>query len=166
LVSNTVAPSSVANAVRTVALCGVVPVTAVTEASVAVFVRRKLAGCATPVIVAVTVKAPGVVFAVNVEAVAKPFASVVSVSVFVEFDANVPLAPDPAAGAANVTDTPLTGTPFAVTTATSGANAVSSATVCGDPLDTAIDWTGGLELELLQPGRKTTARKIKARMLA
>jgi cell division protein FtsX len=133
----------------------------VTEPSVAVFVRRKLAGCATPVIVAVTVKAPGVVFAVNVEAVAKPFASVVSVSVFVEFDANVPLAPDPAAGAANVT-----GTPFAVTTATSGANAVSSATVCGDPLDTAIDWTGGLELELLQPGRKTTARKIKARMLA
>jgi hypothetical protein len=165
LVSNTVATSGFVNAVSTTALCPC-PLVAVTEPSVAVFVRRKLAGCATPVIVAVTVKAPGVVFAVNVEAVAKPFASVVSVSVFVEFDANVPLAPDPAAGAANVTDTPLTGTPFAVTTATSGANAVSSATVCGDPLDTAIDWTGGLELELLQPGRKTTARKIKARMLA
>jgi hypothetical protein len=101
---------------------------------------------------------------VNVEAVARPFASVVSVSVCVEFDANMPLAPDP--GAVNVTDAPFTGTPPNVTRATSGANAVSSATVCGDPLDTVIDLTGGGALALLQPGRKTTARKTKARMLA
>jgi hypothetical protein len=102
---------------------------------------------------------------VNTEEVARPFASVVSVSVAVEFDANVPLAPDP--GAVNVTDAPFTGTPFAVTTATSGAvKAAPICALCGLPLDTAIDWTGGGELELLQPGRKTTARKIKARMLA
>jgi hypothetical protein len=71
------------------------------------------------------------------------------------------------AGAVNVTDTPLTGAPPAVTTATSGAaNATSTVALCGLPVDTAIDCAGGLELELLQPGRKTTARKIKARMLA
>jgi hypothetical protein len=163
LVSNTVATSGFVNAASTNALCPP-PLVAATDCSVAVFVRLKLAGCATPEIVAVTVKVPGVVFAVNVEAVAKPFASVVSVSVCVEFDANVPLAPDP--GAVNVTDTPLSGTPPNVTTATSGAYAVSSATVCELPLDTAIDCTGGGALALLQPGRKTTARKTKARMLA
>jgi hypothetical protein len=102
---------------------------------------------------------------VNTDEVARPFAFVVSVSVAVEFDANVPLAPDP--GAVNVTDAPFTGAPPAVTTATSGAaNAAPTCALCELPLDTVIDWTGGGALELLQPGRKTTARKTKARMLA
>jgi hypothetical protein len=73
---------------------------------------------------------------VNTEEVARPLASVTSVSVAVEFDANVPLAPD--AGAVNVTDTPLTGSePASTTNATSGnANAVLNTAYCGLPLDT------------------------------
>jgi hypothetical protein len=54
LVSNTVATSGFVNAVSTNALCPP-PLVAVTDASVAVFVRLKLAGCATPETVAVTV---------------------------------------------------------------------------------------------------------------
>jgi hypothetical protein len=92
---------------------------------------------------------------VNVVEVARPFTSVVSVSVAVPL-ANVPLAP--VDGAVNVTDTPLVGVPPVVTCATSGnPNAVSPAALCGVPLCATIVSTGGLELELLQP--------VKARML-
>jgi hypothetical protein len=100
---------------------------------------------------------------VNAEEVAKPFAFVVSVSVAVPVDANVPLAP--VAGAVNVTARPLAPDP-AVTTATSGAaNAAPTATLCPDPLPTAIVSAGGLEL--LQPVRKTAkVMKTKVRMLA
>jgi hypothetical protein len=74
---------------------------------------------------------------VNVEEVARPFTSVVSVSVAVSF-AKVPLAPD--AGARNTTDTPSTGLESASTTnATSGnGNAVLNTANCGLPLDTEI----------------------------
>jgi hypothetical protein len=100
---------------------------------------------------------------VNVDEVARPFTSVVSVSVVVAF-ANKPLAPDD--GAVNVTDTPLVGVPPVVTCATSGAaNAVLPAVLWLFPLCNVIVSTGGLELELLQPVRKTKARKTKARML-
>jgi hypothetical protein len=44
---------------------------------------------------------------VNVDEVATPLELVVSVSVAEDFEANVPLAPDP--GAVNVTSAPLTG---------------------------------------------------------
>jgi hypothetical protein len=89
--------------------------------------------------------------------------SVVSVSVAVPL-ANVPLAPDD--GAVNVTDTPLVGDPPVVTcTISDAANAVPPAVLCGLPLCNVIVSTGGLELELLQPVRKTKARKTKARML-
>jgi hypothetical protein len=76
---------------------------------------------------------------VNAEEVALPLASVVSVSVFVEVDANVPLAPD--AGAVNTTDTPLTGFELASNTvATSGfVNAVRTNALCGVPLVAVID---------------------------
>ena len=61
-----------------------------------------------------------------------PFTSVVSVSVFVEFDANVPLAP--VAGAVNVTDKPCVGTPPTVTVACSGApNAAPTEALCVTP---------------------------------
>jgi hypothetical protein len=79
---------------------------------------------------------------VNVVEVATPLASVVSVSVAVEFDANAPLAPD--AGAVNVTDAPLTGYWLLSTTvATRGAaNAVSMVASCRDPLVAVIDAAG------------------------
>ena len=74
-----------------------------------------------------------VAFAVNTEEVALPLASVITVSVFVEFDANVPLAP--VVGAVNVTDKPCVGTPPVVTFATSGAaNATLITALCGVPL--------------------------------
>jgi len=79
--------------------------------------------------VAVTVSAPEVPFAVKVLEVARPFASVVSVSVPVPF-ANVPLAPE--AGAVKVTIAPGTGFPPTSTTfATSGA---------GNALLIGVDW--------------------------
>jgi hypothetical protein len=79
---------------------------------------------------------------VNVEEVATPLASVVSVSVAGGFDANVPLAPD--AGAVNVTDAPLTGYwLLSRTVATSGAaNAVLMVASCSDPLVEVIDAGG------------------------
>jgi hypothetical protein len=105
---------------------------------------------------------------VNVVEVATPLALVVAIVVFVPF-AKVPLAPE--AGAVNVTVTPLTGIPSGdplfVTVATSGANAVLTAALCGVPLVAAIDSTGGAELEPLpQPIRKLNVRKINPRMLA
>jgi len=105
--------------------------------------------------------------AVNVFEVALPVASVVSVSVAAP-PAKVPLAPD--AGAVNVTVAPLVGVPPVVTVATSGAaNAMLTTALCPDPLVAAIATTGGgvvVDFELLQPGKKTKASKIKARMPA
>jgi hypothetical protein len=73
---------------------------------------------------------------VNADEVATPLALVVSISVAVEFDAKVPLAP--VAGAVNVTDTPATGTglpPLSTTVATSGfVNAVLITALCPLPL--------------------------------
>src|SRR5262245_52510175 len=78
------------------------------------------------------------VLAVNVGAVATPPASVVTVA----YPLNFPLAP--LAGAANVTDTPEAGLPFAsVTVACSAiANAVFTATLCGVPA-VAVIMPGG-----------------------
>jgi hypothetical protein len=82
----------------------------------------------------VTIKAPAVASAVNADEVARPLASVVSVSVALEFEANTPLAPVP--GAMNITTAPLTGYWLASTTvATSGAaNAVLTVASCRNPL--------------------------------
>jgi hypothetical protein len=85
--------------------------------------------------------------------------------------AKVPVAP--VVGAVKVTVTPVVGDPPVVTVATSGAaNATPTAALCGVPLVTAMDSTGGggVELELLQPVRKNkfeaiNAEKIKARKL-
>jgi hypothetical protein len=140
--STTVATNGTANVELTVAVCGV-PLVAVIEMSAPVmFVRVKLAGVATPATVAVTVKPPVVVFAVNVDEVAMPLAFVVSVSVVVEFELNMPLAPVP--GAVNVTDAPVTGFELLSTTfATSGApNAALISASCRDPLATEIDAAG------------------------
>jgi hypothetical protein len=82
---------------------------------------------------------------VNVDEVASPFASVVSVSVLVVLVANVPDTPD--AGAVKVTNAPLTGFPnSSVTLATSGsANAVPTSALCGVPLEAVIA-NGGPEV--------------------
>jgi hypothetical protein len=83
--------------------------------------------------VAVTVYEPVVAFAVNDVEVAMPFAPVVSVSVLVPL-ANVPVAPEPEAGAVKVTLMPLVGDPPVVTVACSAvANAVLTVASCGLP---------------------------------
>jgi hypothetical protein len=159
----TSATSGAPNAVPTAVVCGV-PLFAVTASTGAVFVRLKLTD-GTPKAEAVTTYAPPVAFAVNVEEVARPFTSVVSVSVDTP-PTNVPVAPG-GVGAVNVTDTPLVGIPPVVTIATSGnANAVLTGALCGVPLCATIATTGAGGFELLQPGRKTKAREFKARMLA
>jgi hypothetical protein len=115
---------------------------------------------------AVTISAPAVEFAVKAEEVATPLVLVVTVSVAVEFDANVPLAPD--AGAVKVTVTPAVGFPPVVTVATSGlVNVVATAVLCPDPLVDAIATTGGGCVEELepQPVKNPNARKPSARML-
>jgi hypothetical protein len=97
--------------------------------------------------------------------VATPLVLVVSVSVFDEVDANVPLAP--VAGAVKTTKAPLTGDPPIVTVATSGAaNAVLSAALCGVPLVAAIDCAGVLKFEPLQLVKNPKDKKIKPRMPA
>lgn len=165
LLSSTAATSGAANGVLIVASCRD-PLVAVIEAAAPdVFVRLKLVVAVTPATEAVTVSAPSVPFAVNFDEVATPLALVVSVSVFVEFDANVPLAP--VEGAANTTNAPLTGDPPIVTVATSGApKGVFTAALCGVPLVAAIDSAGRLKFELLQFVKKTRARKTKPRMPA
>src|SRR5271166_4732558 len=88
-----------------------------------------------------------------------PLASLISVSVLVEFDANVPLAPD--AEAVKVTNAPLTGDPPIVTVATrSDANFVLTIALCGVPPVAAINSAGGLKFELLQLVKKTKTRKM------
>src|ERR1035438_9454910 len=119
-----------------------------------VFVRLKLVVAVTPATPAITISAPSAPFAVNNDELATPLALVVSVSVFVEFEANVPLAP--VAGAVKTTNAPLTGDPPIVTVATNGApNDVLTAARCGVPLVAAINSAGGLKFELLQLVKKT-----------
>jgi len=99
---------------------------------------------------------PGVVFAVNVGAVATPLESVVAV--FTP-PVNVPLAPDD--GAINVTVAPLVGVPPVVTVATNGAaNATPTAALCPDPLVTAMDTTGDVLVPLLLPPPQATRPAI------
>jgi hypothetical protein len=90
---------------------------------------------------------------------------VVSVSVAAGVEvAKVPLAP--VAGAVKVTLTPLVGVPPVVTSACNGANAVPTATLCGDvpPVVVMVTNLAGGVLELLppQPVRKVTVEKISA----
>src|SRR5262249_48885678 len=77
--SFTVATRGAAKAVLMEALCGVPLVAVMLAGGLAVFDKEKLAGVTTPVIVAVTVYAPTVPFAVNTAAVATPFEFVVAV---------------------------------------------------------------------------------------
>jgi hypothetical protein len=125
---------SAANAVLTATLCGVpaVAVTPVTDP--AWFVNAKLA--VTAFTLAVTEYKPAVLLAVNVGAVATPWALLVPVAVVCP-PVNVPLAP--LAGAVNVTSTPLTGLlPASVTVACSGtAKLVLIVALCPEPV-TAI----------------------------
>jgi len=125
-------------------------------------VRLKLAAVEAPVAAAVTATVPAIVLAVSTDEVATPLEFVITVSVAVEFEANVPLAPD--AGAVNVTVTPAVGVPPVVTVATSGlANAVATAVLCPDPLVaamTGVGGGGGDELEP-QPVKKLKAKKLR-----
>jgi hypothetical protein len=136
--SLTVACSCVANAVFTVALCGVPAVAAMLAGAPAKLVSEKFAEVA-PVVLATTLYGPAVEFAVNVADVATPLAFVVAVFTPA---ANVPLAPLP--GAINVTTTPLTGLlPASVTVATNGAvNAVLIVALCPEPL-VVVTFAGG-----------------------
>jgi len=105
----------------------------------------------------------------NVEEVAIPFESVVSVSVTDAFE-NVPLALED--GAVNVTVTPLVGVPFCVTTADSGVgNFVPTSTLCNDPFvaftANTLDEEEPDELELAQLERATraTIEVVKAKIV-
>jgi hypothetical protein len=138
LPSFTVTASGFANAVPTVADCGVVPAFAVIEPGVpAVLVSEKFT-VVSPVEAAVTVYGPpAVVFAVK-GADEIPEASVATVIVCVLL-LNFPLAPLP--GAVNVTFTPDTGLFKAslIVTASAFANAVLIVALCGVvPAFTAI----------------------------
>jgi hypothetical protein len=165
LPSTTVATRGAPNAVPIWASCRDPLVPVIAAAGPEVFVRLKLVVAVTPATLAVTVSAPIVPFAVNVDEVATPLALVVSVSEFDEFDRNVPLAP--VVGAVKITNAPLTGDPPIVTVATSGvANAVLSAALCPVPPVAATASAGVLKFELLQLVKKTKAGKIKPRILA
>src|SRR5712664_2721110 len=134
--SFTVAWSRVANAVPTVALCGVPAVTVMLAGAPARLVKEKLAGVAAPDTDAVTLYGPPAVpLAVKVVAVATPCAFVVAV--FTP-PANAPLAP--LAGAIKVTVAPFTGLlPESFTVAWNGvANAVLIVALCGVPAVAAI----------------------------
>jgi hypothetical protein len=129
--SFTVACMAVANAVLTVAPCGVPAVAVMLAGAAARFVSEKFAGLPTPTTDAATVYTPpAILFAVNVAAVATPWALVTAV--FTP-PANVPLAP--LTGAVNVTVTPLTGLlRLSFTVACMAvANAVLTVALCGVP---------------------------------
>jgi len=81
---------------------------AIEKSGTRVTVRAKLAEAPTPLVEAVTVNSPAVLFAVRLGAVATPGAFVVAVAVF-EPPMKVPVAP--LAGDVNVTVTPETGLP-------------------------------------------------------
>lgn len=137
--SVTVACSCVANAVLTVALCGVPTVAAIFAAAPARFVSEKLAELATPETEAVTVYVPAVAFAVKTAAVATP--SELVVAVFTP-PAKAPLAP--LVGAVKVTVTPLTGLFEASLTVAWNAvvKAVFTVALCGVPA-VAVMLAGG-----------------------
>jgi hypothetical protein len=163
LLSSTVATRGAPNAELGVESCKDPLVAAIDAGGPEVFVRLKLTVAVVPATKAVTVLAPSVPLAVKVDEVTTPLALVVSVSVFVEVDANVPLAP--VAGAVKTTNAPLTGCPPIVTVATNGAaNGVLSAVVCGVPLFAAIDSSGEEKLDELQFVNKGNARKTKPSM--
>jgi len=119
---------------------------------------------------ALTMKVPGVEFAVNLEDVATPLLFVRSVSVVVP-SAKVPLAPEE--GAVNVTFSPGVPIVFVVTVAARGATKVRPpAALCDDPLCAASARTSGVGgvvdgldelLLLLQPVRRSRGRKRNAR---
>lgn len=120
------------------ALCELPAVVVMLAGAPAALVSAKEAGVATPAAVAVTVYEPSVGLARNAGAVAMPLAFVVTVG----FAANVPVAPE--AGAANVTETPLT-TLWAAsfTTAWNGvANVLLMPAVCGVPATAVMDAAG------------------------
>ena len=96
----------------------------------ALLVRAKLAGLETPLTLAVTVKLPGVAFAVKAADVATPEPLVMAV---VTPPANVPEAP--VAGAVNVTVTPAIPLPFDVVTVAINrfVKAVLTVALCGVP---------------------------------
>jgi hypothetical protein len=98
---------------------------------------------------------------VNVDEVALPFASVVSVSVAIPL-ANVPPAPD--GGAVNITDTPLLGDPPVVTFATSLlANTAPTVVFWPDPPAAMIDMVRSVNCEPpAHPVIKANARQTKA----
>jgi hypothetical protein len=165
LLSTTVATSGAPKAVLMVAFCSEPLVAVIDAAGPDVLFRLKVVVAMTPATEAVTVSAPMIPLAVKVEEVATPLALVVSASVFVELDANVPLAP--VAGAVKTTNAPLNGCPPSVTVATSGpANAVLSCALWGDPLVAATASTGGLKFELLQLVKKNKAKRIEPTMPA
>jgi hypothetical protein len=138
--SFTVTPKAVPNAVLITALC-VAPAVAVTEAGApARLVRLKLAGPTAPAVAATLYGPPAVPLAVNVEAVALPFASVVAVTTVPPLvpPAKVPLAP--LDGAVNVTTTPLNGFDLlSFTVATRAEKAVPIATLWVEPLEAVMD---------------------------
>jgi hypothetical protein len=105
---------------------------------------------------------PTVASAVNVDEVALPFASVISVSVFVPF-ANVPDGAAAGAGAVNVTDAPLTRFPSSsVTVATRGfANAVLTVALCGVPLVATIK-DGGADVFVRLKSAPAAGRVVAA----
>jgi hypothetical protein len=165
LLSTTVASRGAPNAVLTVASCRLPLVSVIDAGAPEVFVRLKLTLAVAAAKLAITVWAPTVPFAVNTDEVATPLALVVSVSVFVEFEAKVPLAPE--AGAVKITNAPLTGAPPINTVATMGAaKAVLTAALCELPLVAAMVSVGVLNCELLQLDRKITNRTVNPRMQA
>ena len=105
--STTVATSGSPNAPLVSASCREPLVAAIAAGRPAVFVRLKATEPITPAALAVTLSAPTVPLAVNTDDIATPLELVISVSVFNEVVANVPLAP--VAGAVKVTNAPLTG---------------------------------------------------------
>ena len=105
-------------------------------------VRLKVTGVFTPLTVALTMKVPGVEFAVNLEEVATPLLFVRSVSVVVPL-AKVPLAPED--GAVKVTISPGVPILFVVTVASKGAAKVRPpAALCDDPLCALSARTSGV----------------------
>lgn len=103
--SRTIACRFVANAVFTVALCGVPDTTVILPGGPLVLVNENTAGLPTPETVAFTSYEPVVVLAVNTGAVARPNESVVAAAVFDPL--KLPVAP--VVGAVKVTVTPGTG---------------------------------------------------------
>src|SRR5579884_303370 len=127
--SVTFTESAVANAVLMAAVCPLPPFTVIFAAAPGLLVSEKLTVFA-PGALAATLYVPAMVLAVNAADVASPCALLTAVLIP---PANAPLAP--AAGAANVTVTPLTGwfAPSVTRTTKGAANAWVTVVVCEDP---------------------------------